>query len=113
MNIDILGISELKWTEMGGFNSDDHYMQTAKASRKQSSLSGKESAQGCIPKRLLGPCSQLPDAPHLGLSCPALSWFSALSSFAWEPLLLQCLACREGMAQPNFASQPPGRGQGC
>lgn len=35
------------------------------------------------------PCSQLPDAPHLGLSCPALSWFSALSSFAWEPLLLQ------------------------
>ena len=29
-------------------------MQTAKASRKQSSLSGKESAQGCIHKRLLG-----------------------------------------------------------
>ena len=27
-------------------------VQTAKASRKQSSLSGKESAQGCIPKRL-------------------------------------------------------------
>ena len=26
MNIDILGISELKWTEMGEFNSDDHYM---------------------------------------------------------------------------------------
>ena len=26
LNIDILGISELKWTEMGGFNSDDHYM---------------------------------------------------------------------------------------
>ena len=24
MNIDILGISELKWTEMGEFNSDDH-----------------------------------------------------------------------------------------
>ena len=24
MNIDILGISELKWTGMGGFNSDDH-----------------------------------------------------------------------------------------
>ena len=29
-------------------------MQTAKASRKQSSLSGKESDQGCLPKRLLG-----------------------------------------------------------
>ena len=26
VNIDILGISELKWTEMGEFNSDDHYM---------------------------------------------------------------------------------------
>ena len=25
-NINILGISELKWTEMGGFNSDDHYI---------------------------------------------------------------------------------------
>ena len=24
VNIDILGISELKWTEMGEFNSDDH-----------------------------------------------------------------------------------------
>ena len=28
--------------------------EPGKASRKQSSLSGKESAQGCIPKRLLG-----------------------------------------------------------
>ena len=26
VNIDSLGISELKWTEMGKFNSDDHYM---------------------------------------------------------------------------------------
>ena len=26
VNIDILGISELKWTEMGEFNSDDHYL---------------------------------------------------------------------------------------
>ena len=25
MNVSILGISELKWTEMGAFNSDDHY----------------------------------------------------------------------------------------
>ena len=24
VNIDILGIGELKWTGMGGFNSDDH-----------------------------------------------------------------------------------------
>ena len=26
MNIEILGISELKWTGMGEFNSDDHYI---------------------------------------------------------------------------------------
>ena len=26
VNIDILGISELKWTGMGQFNSDDHYI---------------------------------------------------------------------------------------
>ena len=26
VNIDILGISELKWTGMGEFNSDNHYI---------------------------------------------------------------------------------------
>ena len=26
VNADILGISELKWTGMGEFNSDDHYI---------------------------------------------------------------------------------------
>ena len=26
MNVDILGISELKWTRMGEFNSDDRYI---------------------------------------------------------------------------------------
>ena len=26
VNINILGISELKWTGMDGFNSDDHYI---------------------------------------------------------------------------------------
>ena len=26
MNVDILGISELKWTGMGEFNSNDHYI---------------------------------------------------------------------------------------
>ena len=26
VNIDILGISELKWTGMSEFNSDDHYI---------------------------------------------------------------------------------------
>ena len=26
VNINILGISELKWTRMGKYNSDDHYI---------------------------------------------------------------------------------------
>ena len=26
MNVDILGISELRWTRMGEFNSDEHYI---------------------------------------------------------------------------------------
>ena len=26
VNIDILGVSELKWTGMGEFNSDDHFI---------------------------------------------------------------------------------------
>ena len=26
VNVDILGISNLRWTEMGEFNSDDHYI---------------------------------------------------------------------------------------
>jgi len=30
VNIDILGISELKWTGMGEFNSDDHYIYYCK-----------------------------------------------------------------------------------
>ena len=28
VNINILGISELKWTGTGEFNSDDHYIST-------------------------------------------------------------------------------------
>ena len=30
VNINILGISELKWTGMGEFNSDDHYIYHCK-----------------------------------------------------------------------------------
>ena len=28
VNVNILGVSELKWTGMGEFNSDDHYIST-------------------------------------------------------------------------------------
>ena len=34
VNVDILGIRELKWTGMGEFNSDDHYIYY----RRQESL---------------------------------------------------------------------------
>ena len=30
VNVDMLGISELKWTGMGEFNSDDHYIYYCK-----------------------------------------------------------------------------------
>ena len=39
--INILGISELKWTGMGGFNADDHYMYYC----GQESLRMKEGSQ--------------------------------------------------------------------
>ena len=38
VNIDILGISELRWTGMGEFNSDDHYIYY----REQESLKDME-----------------------------------------------------------------------
>ena len=28
VNVDLLGISKLKWTGMGEFNSDDHYISS-------------------------------------------------------------------------------------
>ena len=38
MNFDILGISELKWTGMGEFNSDDHYTLMADSEEELKSL---------------------------------------------------------------------------
>ena len=45
VNVDILGISELKWTEMGEFNSDDHYIYYCgqESLRKNGGQSTKES----------------------------------------------------------------------
>ena len=40
VNVDILGISKLKWTGMGEFNSDDHYIYYC----RQESLIRKEIA---------------------------------------------------------------------
>ena len=38
MNIDILGISELKWTGMGEFNSDDHYIYCGQESLRRNGV---------------------------------------------------------------------------
>ena len=40
VNVNIVGISELKWTGMGEFNSDDHYIYYC----QQESLRGNEVA---------------------------------------------------------------------
>ena len=41
VNVDILGISELKWTEMGEFKSDDHYISEKAMAPHSSTLAWK------------------------------------------------------------------------
>ena len=52
ININILGISELKWTEMGEFNSDDHYIYySGQESLRRNELAlivNKESEMQCL-----------------------------------------------------------------
>ena len=43
MKVDILGIRELKWTGMGEFNSDDHYIYYC----RQESLRVQNAVLGC------------------------------------------------------------------
>ena len=38
VNIDILGISEIKWTRMGGFNSDDNVAYVRQFNRRAGHL---------------------------------------------------------------------------
>ena len=38
VNIDILGISELRWTGMGEFNSDDHYIYCGQESFRRNGV---------------------------------------------------------------------------
>ena len=38
VNVDILGISELKWTRMGAFNSDDHYIYYGQESLRRNGV---------------------------------------------------------------------------
>ena len=51
VNVDILGISELKWTEMGGFNLDDHYIYYCREKsliRNKVAITGNERAQNAV-----------------------------------------------------------------
>ena len=38
LNINILGISDLKWTGMGKFNSDDHYIYCVQESLRRNGV---------------------------------------------------------------------------
>ena len=38
VNIDILGISEVRWTRMGAFNSDDHYIYCRQESLRRNAI---------------------------------------------------------------------------
>ena len=52
VNLDILGISELKWTGMGEFNSDDHYIyycgQESLRRNEVALIVNKESEMQCL-----------------------------------------------------------------
>ena len=45
VNVDILGISKLKWTGMGEFNSDDHYIYYCGAGIPQKKWTGHHGQQ--------------------------------------------------------------------
>ena len=50
VNVDILGISELKWTGMGEFNSDDHYyllLRKGLPQKKWSDHHGQQQSPKC------------------------------------------------------------------
>ena len=47
VNVNILGISKLKWTGMGEFNSDDHYIYFWIPQKKWSSYHGQQKSLKC------------------------------------------------------------------
>ena len=49
VNVDTLEISELKWTGMGEFNSDDHYLllRAGIPQKKWSSYHGQQKSSKC------------------------------------------------------------------
>ena len=49
VNVDILGINKVKWTGMGKFNSDDHYiyLRAGLPQKKWSSHHGQQKSPKC------------------------------------------------------------------
>ena len=74
MNIDIVGISELKWTGMGEFNSDDHYIYYS-APPPLMPLPGSPIHYNCPDPTqtpffcLAGPCLPLAESVSSGQTC--------------------------------------------
>ena len=49
VNVNVLGISELKWTGMGEFNSDDHYIYyCGQESLRRNGVAIMESEMQCL-----------------------------------------------------------------
>ena len=50
VNVDILGISKLKWTGMGEFNSDDHYIYYCgqESLRRKRGVSSPHNQKNCL-----------------------------------------------------------------
>ena len=74
VNIDLLGIGELKWTGMDGFTSDDHYIS---APRREVSPHSRSSSAPLLLQISLGVCN------HHHSVCMCLQEF-------WEPLCSTC-----------------------
>ena len=60
VNVNILGISKLKWTGMGEFNSDDRYsyywgQESLKSSEIETSVKGSHFPVGVVPPRTKSP----------------------------------------------------------
>ena len=57
VNIDILGISELKWTGMGEFNSNDHYIYYC--GQESLSINGVAHIVNIVQNAVLGAISKM------------------------------------------------------
>ena len=88
VNVDILGISKLKWTGMGEFNSDDHYIWRRHWQPIPVLLSGKShgrrSLVGCSPwSRKKSDTTEWLHF-HFSLSCIGEGNGNPLSVLAWR-----------------------------